>query len=151
MILLVTGSRVIKNYALVSKACDTFVCEACLRFAEKVNIKLLKHGDAPGVDRLCASWARNNNIRSEAFPAKWDLVTGLSEDKLLIKYRNDKAYNALAGFNRNQEMLDSGFDILLAIRCMDKSQGTDDQIGRVKQTGKPIFLYRADNSYEWLA
>ena len=148
--LLVTGSRSIKDYALVSKACDTFVREADLRFAEKTIIKLLKHGDANGVDRLCAQRAKANNIKTLPFPAKWDVITGLPNDKLRIKYRDGKPYNALAGFNRNQEMIDSGFDALLAIRCLGKSNGTDDQIEKARKTGKPIFLYKEDETHEWL-
>ena len=148
--LLVTGSRSIKDYTLVSKACDTFIREANLRFAEKTPIKFLKHGDANGVDRLCAQWAKANGIETMPFPAKWNIVTGLPNDKLRIKYGDGKPYNALAGFNRNQEMIDSGFDVLLAIRCLDKSNGTDHTIEQVKKTGKPIFLYKEDNTYEWL-
>lgn len=150
MILLVTGSRSITSQILVDKACNTFVCEANLRFAESIQIKALKHGDARGVDRLCAEWARNNKIEPIPYPAKWDLITGLPEDKLHISYRNGRPYNVLAGFNRNQEMLDSGFDVLLAIRCLGKSNGTDDQINRVKKLNKPIFLYREDQTFEWI-
>lgn len=151
IILLVTGSRALKDYALVSQACDTFVCEACLRFAEKVTMRLLKHGDADGVDRLCARWAKANNIETLPFPAKWNVITGLPDDKLRIKYRDSRPYNALAGFNRNQEMIDSGFDVLLAIRCLGRSEGTDHAVRCVKATKKPIFIYQENGSYSWLA
>lgn len=43
MILIVTGSRSITSQTLVDKACNTFVCEANLRFAESIQIKALKH------------------------------------------------------------------------------------------------------------
>lgn len=151
IVLLVSGSRSIKDYSLVEKACDTFVCEACLRFAEKVEIKLLKHGDAPGVDRLCEMWAKRHGIEPVPFPAKWDDWEGLPPEKISLKRnRFGKHYNVLAGFNRNQEMIDSGFDVLLAIRCLGKSSGTDDQIERVMKLDKPIFIYRENGSFEWL-
>lgn len=151
MILLVTGSRSIKDYALVAKACDTFVAEACLRFAEEVEIKLLKHCDAPGVDRLCERWAKENGVPSEAYPAKWGSWSHLSVDEISLTFRPDgSVYNRLVGFNRNQEMIDSGFDAMLAIRCLGKSNGTDHCIQQAKLTGKPILLYKENGTYEWL-
>lgn len=151
IVLLVTGSRSIQSLDLVAEAFDQFTYAWRMRFRENPKLKLIKHGAATGVDMLVDTLAKKLNIPTLPFPAKWNSWKGLSKEKIKIKTnRRGKQYNALAGFNRNQEMIDSGFDVLLAIRCLGKSNGTDHTIEQVKKTGKPIFLYKEDNTYEWL-
>lgn len=130
MTILVTGSRSIISQNLVDQACDTFVLESNKRGLNKFSC--LKHGAARGVDTLTADWAKRHGIEPVPFPAKWDI------------------YGKSAGFKRNQEMIDSGFDVMLAIRCIGKSNGTDHCIRQAKLTGKPIFLYKENGEYEWL-
>lgn len=130
MTILVTGSRSLTDQLLIDQACDTFILEAGKRGLS--GFSCLKHGAAGGVDTLAANWAKRHGVEPVTFPAKWHI------------------YGKSAGFKRNQEMIDSGFDVLLAIRCLGKSQGTDDMINRVKKTRKPIFLYREDGVNEWV-
>lgn len=139
MTILVTGSRSITSQKLVDQACDTFRIEATLKgYTNEVAANshrwwtVLKHGAARGVDTLAADWAKRHGIEPVPFPAKWDI------------------YGKSAGFKRNQEMIDSGFDVMLAIRCTGKSNGTDHCIRQAKLTGKPIFIYRENGEYEWI-
>lgn len=153
MTILITGSRSLTDQLLIDQACDTFILESFRRrlIGDGVKYKVLKHGAAAGVDTLAAKWAERHGIETVPFPAKWDDWEGLPPEKVNLKRnRFGKYYNAFAGFNRNQKMLDSGFDVLLAIRCLGKSNGCDDMIERVKKTGKPIFLYKENSEYEWL-
>lgn len=154
MTILVTGSRSLTDQLLIDQACDTFILESFKRrlIGESCRYKFLKHGAAAGVDTLAAKWVKRHGIEPVPFPAKWDDWGGLPPEKISLKRnRFGKLYNTLAGFNRNQEMIDSGFGVLLAIRCLGKSNGCDDMIERVKKTGKPIFLYKENGSFEWLS
>jgi hypothetical protein len=130
MTILVTGSRSLTDQRLIDQACDTFIFESGKRGLSGFNC--LKHGAAAGVDTLAAKWAKRHGIEPVPFPAKWHI------------------YGKSAGFKRNQEMIDSGFDVMLAIRCFGKSNGTDHCIQQAKLTGKPIFLYKENGTYEWL-
>ena len=54
------------------------------------------HGDAKGADSLAKEWAEERNVQQIPFPANW------------------KKYDNAAGPIRNKEMLDHGFDLLVA-------------------------------------
>lgn len=96
MLLVVTGGRDFKHVEYIYSQLDKLHMQR--------RITTLRHGDADGVDRICAHWAERNGIKTEAFPAPWD---NLSLPNTKIRYNAKGAYNAQAGAYRNQLMLDT--------------------------------------------
>lgn len=93
--LVVTGGRYYSNEATVAWALNTL--------HQRDGIELLIHGDASGGDRLCGAWATTNHIACQPCAADWNDMS----EPCVVKYRRDGSpYNALAGFNRNQQMID---------------------------------------------
>ena len=84
------------------------------------------HGAARGVDRLAAVIARRlgwSAEQIEAFPAEWDRL-GTS-----------------AGPRRNQAMLNSGIDLVLAFHNdLTQSKGTADMVRRAQAAGVPVEI-----------
>lgn len=79
---------------------------------------VLVHGSARGADALAAHWWGIVQGRSvEAYPAEWD--------------RHGKA----AGVIRNQQMLDTGIDLLVAF---PGGRGTADMVRRARTAGVPV-------------
>ncbi len=83
---------------------------------------VLVHGDARGADTLAAEWANNDAwVLVEAHPADWN------------------KHGRKAGPIRNQEMLDSGIDGVIAFAG---GYGTADMVNRALQTGVPVWDLR---------
>lgn len=81
-------------------------------------IATLVHGDANGADKLCAElWEGWGNV-VEPHPANW------------------KQYGKAAGAMRNQEMIDSGVDLVLAL---PGGTGTADCVARAKKAGVKVI------------
>jgi hypothetical protein len=83
-------------------------------------------GGARGVDRMVDGMARSLGLRVETFPADWD------------------GRGRIAGFERNQRMLDSGAELVIAIKHpfnwkLDKG-GTEDMVKRATRAGVPTFV-----------
>lgn len=111
MRVLVTGGRDFANPAMVRLALSAVPSSA-----------VLIHGAARGADSLAAEqWAAWGRA-VEAHPADWN--------------KHGKA----AGVIRNQKMLDSGVDLLVAF---PGGRGTADMVARCHRAGVPI-LYAAD-------
>ena len=125
MIAVVTGSRSITDYELVSTVLDR-----CW-----FDISELWHGAQPGVkvnsqwldtvDLLAARWAKENSIPVKPFPADWD--------------RHGKP----AGPIRNQAMADAAapLDSFLVKIWDGTSTGTADCSKRFAAIPKPIYEY----------
>lgn len=81
-------------------------------------------GAANGADQvagLLGDWAENATV--ETHPALWDR-------------KPDGSYNKLAGFQRNQRMVDSGADICVAfLKRSAANKGTKDCMDRAKKAG----------------
>lgn len=92
------------------------------------------HGNAKGADRLADRWAKNHGLKPLTFPAAW---YDLTQPGAVIKTRADGTkYDVLAGFRRNQQMLDEGKpDVVVAFRGGD---GTDDMVKRAQAAGVPV-------------
>lgn len=106
---------------------DLTVMMAALRDArERANGAHLRivEGAANGADQvagLLGEWAENASV--ETHPALWDR-------------KPDGSYNRLAGFQRNQRMVDQGADICLAfLKRSAANKGTLDCIARAKSKG----------------
>lgn len=111
MRVLVTGGRDFADRAYVAQALG-LVC---------LPGDVLVHGAARGADSLAAEWALANGLTVEAHPADWDL------------------HGRAAGHVRNQEMLDSGVDVLVA---MPGGRGTADMVRRALLARLPVVRDR---------
>jgi hypothetical protein len=109
MKLLVTGGRNFYNYEMVYTTLDMLHKED--------NITLLIHGDAQGADRLCAQWAKLNNIEIVAYPADWDIM------------------GKAAGVIRNSAMLLEKPDVLVVF---PGGKGTADMVNKALKAGIKI-------------
>jgi hypothetical protein len=74
----------------------------------------LVHGDARGADRIAARIAAALGWEVEAYPADWN------------------RYGPAAGPLRNQQMLDTGIDLVIAF---PGGKGTADMVGRARRAG----------------
>jgi hypothetical protein len=94
------------------------------------------HGDeTKGVDRRAKEWATGNRIKETPFPAAWgDLET----QPCVVKVGAGGArYNALAGFARNQRMVDSKPDLVVAF---PGGKGTADAVARARAAGIEVMV-----------
>jgi len=82
---------------------------------------VIVHGDARGADRMAEGWAKHCFVCYEAHPANWDL------------------YGKKAGGIRNQEMLDTGVDGVIAF---PGGYGTADMVRRAEQAGVLVWDLR---------
>lgn len=83
MKLLVCGSRNIDSFDYVYGILDDIILQEYEGLITEIIV-----GDARGVDRISAIWARKHFIRVRPVPAKW------------------KKYGKKAGYLRNKEMVD---------------------------------------------
>ena len=98
MRVLVCGGRDYADAARVSFVLDHYHAQR--------PFSVLIHGAARGADALAGVWATLRGVPILDFPAKWDDLEALP---CLVKYRRDGvAYNALAGSNRNAQMIAEG-------------------------------------------
>lgn len=95
MKVVVTGGRDYADQQRVDEILDTIHRET--------RIEMLGHGDASGADSLADDWAKRRGVAVDPHPADWD---DIDTPPVLIRVRNGKPYNVLAGFRRNIDMLD---------------------------------------------
>lgn len=115
------------------------------RHLDQILAEAKRHGDhlviiegmAVGADMFARDWAIDRHVTFEDFPARW---SDLSETpcKLGRSSVTGKPYNVLAGFNRNQRMIDVGKPDF-AVACPG-GKGTRDMTGRLNLARVPIFL-----------
>lgn len=84
-------------------------------------------GGASGADLLGKTFAEDYNLGYIPFPAKWD---DFSEPCVIKVNHAGKQYNALAGFNRNTDIVKNS-NIVVAF-WDGKSKGTRDSIDKCK-------------------
>lgn len=115
MRLLICGSRTLTD----DTAIRSFLKEA----QGPLGITIV-HGAAKGADHLAAMAATEMGFEVEAYPADWD--------------RHGKA----AGPIRNQQMLDTGIDVVWAFvdKPLTESRGTADMVGRARRAGVPTHV-----------
>lgn len=123
MKLAIIGSRSFNDYELLKQSLSKYE-----------NIELIISGGAQGADSLGAKYANENNIPLEVFTPKWN---DLSAQPCIIKYNKyGKPYNALAGFSRNTDIIQSATHV---IAFWDgKSNGTKDSISKAEELNKTI-------------
>jgi hypothetical protein len=129
MRVLVTGSRwLTKNdWPMVRDALEglLFEFDVCLDDEYKMpdpNKITIVHGANPkGADRLADDWCAVNWIVPETYPADWD------------------KYGKAAGPIRNQQMLDTGIDLVLAFPTKE-SKGTWHMVKIAHAAGVPVRI-----------
>lgn len=104
-------------------------------FRTQRGISVLVHGDAKtGADARAKLWALSRGIMHDPFPAAWD---DLETPPVAIKTRtNGTRYNVLAGFARNQKMIDSAPIVVIAF---PGGNGTADAVRRARAAGIEIM------------
>lgn len=111
MRVLVCGGRNYTNYARMKTFLD-------LEHAD-IPITTIIHGAAPGADSLANRWARENQIKVEAYPANWDM------------------FGKAAGFLRNRKMAQYARpDLVIAF---PGGRGTANMIHVAKEFNIPVL------------
>jgi hypothetical protein len=121
---IVAGGRDFNDYPLLSTTLKNLFRN---RKPEEIEIVC---GMAPGADILGKRYGDENNIHVQKFPAEWD---SLDTTPCVIKYRNGKPYNALAGFARNKQMAEYATHLVLFWN--GKSPGSKDMLTIAEQSG----------------
>lgn len=91
------------------------------RMAELPDGTEVIHGGARGADRMAAKYAYALGFKVRVFKADWD------------------RFGKVAGFLRNQAMLDEKPDLVIAF-WDGKSRGTQDTINRARSMGLPLEI-----------
>ena len=122
MKLIIAGTRTFDDYNLLKTKLNILL--------KNVDEEIvIVSGKASGADTLGEDYAKEKGYEILPFPAKW---LDLSVTPCKIKYnKKGEPYNALAGFNRNEEMA----KIADACVCFydGKSRGTADMIELAKK------------------
>ena len=115
---LVCGGRSFNNYDAVFKRLDQL---------NKMRgpFEAVIHGAAKGADRIAGLWAIKNRVIQEQFPAKWSDLSAPGADIRVGVYGE---YNANAGTDRNQLMIDVGKPD--AVVAFPGGSGTADMVRR---------------------
>jgi hypothetical protein len=139
MRVIIAGSRSIDDYDFV---------KSCIESSE-INITEVVCGMAEGVDLLGKDWADENGIKVTPFVPLWDAI---DVPGAMIKINKwGKKYNAKAGFDRNQEMVNYA-EALIAIQDTEDTNGTSDVIKRAKDKGIKTVVHKRkkdDSEYEY--
>lgn len=126
---LITGSRAFTNRAVIAGAINRVARENPGRQLTIVE------GCAKGADSLAGAVARK-------YPGRL-----VDEPHPVLNWENaDGSKNWRAGFDRNQEMVDTGADVCLAfLQRGAENNGTRDCIGRAVIAGIPVRINWSDD------
>lgn len=129
MIVVVTGGRDYNDRGAV--------WYALTQLNNKYPITELIEGEASGVDTLCREWAEQFNIPVRRCPAAWD---DLTVPGAVIKQGKHGAYNAVAGHQRNQSMLDNEPRPTYGV-VFPGGRGTADMHRRMLKAGLTVWVH----------
>lgn len=128
MRIVVTGGRDFK---------DRCIIHGCLDYIHSLKtITAIRHGNANGVDKICGEWARINHIVEEICEPDWDDIS--KPDAIIKETSSGKKYNAKAGHDRNQSMLDQLPKPDLCVP-FPGGAGTKDMLKRMHKSGIPVY------------
>lgn len=82
------------------------------------------HGKAKGADLIADDWAVVNWVPVEEYPADWN------------------THGKAAGFIRNQEMLNTGIDVVIAFP-MGEARGTKNMMNIAKKAGVEVICVKS--------
>jgi len=133
----IVGDRNVFDHHLIDKA----IKQSGFDITEVVS------GGAKGVDSLAERWASDHGVPCKVFKADWN---NISVPGAVIKTNKwHKKYNANAGFDRNQQIVDYA-DAVIAIQPNGPTSGTQDTVKKTKKTNKPLYCYeKSDEDYEY--
>jgi predicted Rossmann-fold nucleotide-binding protein len=87
-----------------------FVFESLTEYDEKIGtIRELAHGDAQGVDRDAAAWAKANGVVRRKFPAQWNKfqkAAGIIRNRKMLKTVKPDLVLAFPGGTGTQNMVE---------------------------------------------
>ena len=126
---LIAGGRDFNDYKLLREKCNEILKDV------KDDIIIIS-GKANGADTLGEDYAKERKYKIDDHPAKWDDLEAIP---CKIKYNSyGKPYNALAGFNRNRDMVEVA-DLVICF-WDSKSKGTKDTINLTKKKNKRLEI-----------
>lgn len=125
MKVIIAGSRSVEDYSVVKKAIE----KSGFEISEVVS------GTAHGVDKLGEKWAKKNGIKVKRFPANW---SDINNPHALIKENKYGKYNALAGFERNEDMAIYSDGLIVIIK--GESEDTKNIIEMAEKYQLEIFV-----------
>lgn len=103
------------------------------KYHAKHGITLLVHGDCPtGADRLAKRWAKSRGVKSKGYPADWGNLEGRNAR---MKQGHFGPYDPMAGYTRNQQMLDEHPEIKTVLGFAGEN-GTADMLTRAHKANK---------------
>ena len=132
MHIIIAGSRNLTDYNIV----EPIIHEGLQQFDTPVSsISSIVSGTAGGVDSLGERFALQYKINISKFPAQWN---DLTIQPCKIKYNKfGKQYNALAGFNRNNDM--ARFANAAIVIVLNNSPGSINMIKTMQGLNKRVF------------
>ena len=101
----------------------------------RASITKIISGGALGADKLGEIYAKEHDIPTKIFEAEWN---NFAEPCKIKTNKNGKEYNALAGFNRNANIIKNA-DFVVAF-WDSVSPGTRDSIGKAHRLKKDILI-----------
>lgn len=104
----------------------------------KGKIKEILSGESGNIDKAAKEYAYNQLIKFSPFPAMWNDFSG-AYGPVVIAYLNGRKYNAAAGPNRNQRMVDNA-DAFIYV-WDEISPGTKDCIERAIAKNIPYYIW----------
>lgn len=140
--ILMTGSRGWSDRRSIAGA----IRRALKYLGREAEGAVLVHGAARGADSLAAQIAAELGLETEAHPAAWKTHNDScpQEDPGTGACWQGRPQGCKrAGFRRNQEMIDSGVDILLAF-IQDNSPGASGTLNSWLKEDRPTILCRQD-------
>ena len=130
MRVLVCGGRDYSDMACVFETLDTL--------AASYSIDLIIHGKATGADQWADNWAVKNNVPVFALAANWLDLTAVPA---IIRTRFDGShYNAAAGWQRNQRLLEEGKPNLVV--AFPGGSGTADMVKRARAANVEVLAIK---------
>lgn len=124
--ILIYGGRDLRDLDFVTEWLDHYL--ATMNPEDIIIIE----GGALGADRMGREYAISRGIEFVTYEANWDDVE-TTDEPVQVSVRNGRAYNRLAGFNRNSRMLEVAD---AAIGFWDgKSKGTRDMSLKLEKAG----------------
>lgn len=127
MIVVVTGGRNYNDRAAIYAALD--------QLHAQYPITRLREGDASGVDRISGEWADMRGIQHDKMPADW---SNINVPGAVVRQGKHGAYNARAGHDRNQSMLDADPKPQYGI-VFPGGTGTADMTKRMRESGITVW------------
>jgi len=120
----VIGSRTFNDYKRLKRILDLY------------PISKIISGNASGADTLGEKYADKKGIKKDIYPAKWDDLT--TEPCIIKTNKYGKQYNALAGHNRNTDIINN-CDMIIAF-WDKKSKGTKDSLDKAQAQKKTTLI-----------